>query len=106
MGYTLGKIAIAAAIAALTPAAAADEPKENDKPNIIYVFTDQQSANMMSCVGNRWLKTPTMDYVAANGIRFTRAYATKPVCVRSRISPMTGRFSGYFTVNNKLVETV
>ena len=106
MGYTLGKIAIAAAIAALTPAAAADEPKENDKPNIIYVFTDQQSANMMSCVGNRWLKTPTMDYVAANGIRFTRAYASKPVCVRSRISAMTGRFSGYFTVNNKLVETV
>ena len=53
MGYTLGKIAIAAAIAALTPAAAADEPKENDKPNIIYVFTDQQSANMMSHVGNR-----------------------------------------------------
>ncbi len=106
MGYTLGKIAIAAAIAALTPAAAADEPKENDKPNIIYVFTDQQSANMMSCVGNRWLKTPTMDYVAANGIRFTRAYATNPVCVRTRISTMTGRFSGYFTVNNKLVETV
>ena len=106
MGYTLGKIAIAAAIAALTPAAAADEPKENDKPNIIYVFTDQQSANMMSCVGNRWLKTPTMDYVAANGIRYTRAYATNPVCVRSRISTMTGRFSGYFTVNNKLVETV
>tara|TARA_B100001057_G_C22782264_1_gene924136 strand:+ start:82 stop:402 length:321 start_codon:yes stop_codon:yes gene_type:complete len=106
MGYTLGKIAIAAAIAALTPAAAADEPKENEKPNIIYVFTDQQSANMMSCVGNRWLKTPTMDYVAANGIRFTRAYATNPVCVRTRISTMTGRFSGYFTVNNKLVETV
>ncbi len=106
MGYTLGKIAIAAAIAALTPAAAADEPKEDDKPKIIYVFTDQQSANMMSYVGNRWLKTPTMDYVAANGIRFTRAYATNPVCVRTRISTMTGRFSGYFTVNNKLVETV
>ena len=61
---------------------------------------------MMSYVGNRWLKTPAMDYVAANGIRFTRAYATNPVCVRSRISTMTGRFSGYFTVNNKLVETV
>lgn len=106
MGYTLGKIAIAVAIAALTPAAAADEPKENDKPNIIYVFTDQQSANMMSCVGNRWLKTPAMDYVAANGIRFTRAYATNPVCAPSRISTMTGRFPGYFTVNNKLVETV
>jgi hypothetical protein len=53
MRYKLGKIAIAAAIAALTPTAAADEPKENDKPNIIYVFTDQQGTNMMSYAGNR-----------------------------------------------------
>ncbi len=106
MRFTLGKIAIAAAIAALTPAAAADEPKENDKPNIIYVFTDQQSPNMMSYVGNIWLKTPAMDHVAANGICFTRVYATNLVCAPSRISTMTGRFPGYFNVNNKLVETV
>ena len=61
---------------------------------------------MMSYVGNRWLKTPAMGYVAANGIRFTRVYATNLVCAPSRISTMTGRFLGYFTVNNKLVETV
>ena len=61
---------------------------------------------MMSYVGNRWLKTPAMGYVAANGIRFTRVYATNLECAPSRISTMTGRFPGYFTVSNKLVETV
>lgn len=66
------------------------------RPNIIYIFTDQQSANMMSCAGNDWLKTPAMDYIAENGIRFTRAYTTNPVCSPARVSLMTGRFAGYF----------
>lgn len=74
--------------------------KEVIKPNIIYFFTDQQNSKMMSCAGNEWLKTPAMDYIAQNGIRFTRAYATNPVCSPSRVSLMTGRFPGYFNDNN------
>lgn len=70
--------------------------QNSEKPNIIYIFTDQQSATMMSCAGNKWLKTPAMDYIAENGVRFTRAYVTNPVCTPSRISLMTGRFPGYF----------
>lgn len=70
------------------------EPK--NKPNIIYIFTDQQSASMMSCAGNKWLKTPAMDYIAANGIRFTRAYTANPVCSPARVSLVTGRFPGAF----------
>ena len=66
------------------------------KPNIIYIYTDQQSASMMSCSGNKWLKTPAMDYIAENGIRFTRAYTTNPVCSPARVSLMTGRFAGSF----------
>ncbi len=66
------------------------------KPNIIYIFTDQQSASMMSCSGNKWLKTPAMDYIAENGIRFTHAYTTNPVCSPARVSLMTGRFPGSF----------
>ncbi|WP_298495805.1 sulfatase-like hydrolase/transferase [uncultured Algibacter sp.] len=66
------------------------------KPNIIYVYVDQMSANMMSCAGNTYLKTPAIDYIANNGIRFTRAYTTNPVCSPARVSLMTGRFSGYF----------
>ena len=69
---------------------------EKMKPNIIYIFVDQLSASMMSCAGNKWLKTPAMDYIAENGIRFTRAYTTNPVCSPSRVSLMTGRLPGYF----------
>jgi choline-sulfatase len=70
------------------------------RPNIIYIFTDQQSASMMSCAGNKWLKTPAMDSIAENGIRFTRAYTTNPVCVPARIGMMTGRFAGSFNDHN------
>lgn len=69
---------------------------KNERPNIIYIFTDQQSANMMSCAGNTWLKTAAMDYIAENGMRFTRAYTTNPVCSPARVSLMNGRFPGYF----------
>jgi len=66
-----------------------------ERPNIIYIYTDQQSASMMSCAGNEYLETPAMDYIAENGIRFTRAYTTNPVCSPARVSLMTGRFPGY-----------
>ena len=69
--------------------------KEAIRPNIIYIYTDQQHSKMMSCAGNSWLETPAMDYIAHNGIRFTRAYTTNPVCSPARISLMTGRFPGY-----------
>jgi len=73
---------------------------EKKQPNIIYIFTDQQHANMMSCAGNKWVKTPAMDYIAENGVRFTRAYCSNPVSVPSRISMITGRFCGAFNDKN------
>lgn len=71
-----------------------------ERPNIIYILTDQQHANMMSCAGNKYLSTPAMDFIAQNGVRFTRAYCTNPVCVPSRISMMSGRFCGEFNDKN------
>jgi choline-sulfatase len=70
------------------------------KPNIIYIWTDQQTANMMSCAGNQWVKTPAMDYLAEHGVRFTRAYAPNPVSAAARLSMITGRFPGYFKDSN------
>ena len=70
------------------------------RPNIIFLYTDQQSAGMMGCAGNKWLKTPAMDYLAKNGIRFTRAYTTNPVCVAARIGMMTGRFASAIPTAN------
>jgi len=73
------------------------EGKNSDeKPNIIFIITDQQNAQMMSCAGNTFLKTPAMDYIADNGIRFTRAYTSNPVSSPARVSLMTGRFAGEF----------
>ena len=72
------------------------EVSKKSTPNIIYIYVDQMSANMMSCAGNTHLKTPALDYIANNGIRFTRAYTTNPVCSPARVSLMTGRFPGYF----------
>jgi choline-sulfatase len=60
------------------------------RPNILFIMTDQQHAGMMSCTGNRWLKTPAMDRLAASGTRFERAYSSNPVCVPSRFSLQTG----------------
>ncbi|MFC4722252.1 sulfatase [Geojedonia litorea] len=70
--------------------------QKETQPNIIYIYVDQMSANMMSCAGNTYLKTPALDYIANNGIRFTRAYTTNPVCSPARVSMMTGRFPSYF----------
>jgi arylsulfatase A-like enzyme len=67
-----------------------------DRPNIIFITTDQQSATMMSCAGNPWLKTPAMDYLAEHGIRFERAYSANPVCAPARVAMMSGRFPSYF----------
>lgn len=70
---------------------ASTESKPPEKhPNILFIITDQQHADMMSCAGNRWLKTPAMDALAARGVRFERAYCGNPVCVPSRFCMMTG----------------
>ncbi len=60
------------------------------KPNILLIMTDQQHARMMSCAGNKCLKTPALDAMAKDGIRFEKAYSANPVCVPSRISMATG----------------
>jgi len=62
-----------------------------EKPNILYIFTDQQSADAMSCAGNLELHTPGMDRLAEKGVRFERAYCSYPLCGPSRASMFTGR---------------
>jgi arylsulfatase A-like enzyme len=49
------------------------------KPNVLYIITDQQSNNMMSCTGNKFLKTPNLDRLAQSGYRFDKTYCANPV---------------------------
>ena len=71
---------------ALLPAAAMAQ----ERPNIIYIMTDQQSADAMSCAGNADVHTPNMDRLAARGVRFENAYCSLPVSGPSRASMFTG----------------
>lgn len=59
-------------------------------PNIIYIMTDQHSANALSCAGNADLATPNIDRLAARGVRFTNAYCALPLSGPSRAAMFTG----------------
>ena len=61
-----------------------------ERPNIIYIMTDQQTATAMSCAGNVDLQTPNMDRLAAHGLRFPNAYCSLPLSGPSRASMFTG----------------
>lgn len=63
---------------------------ETRRPNILIIMTDQQTAEAMSCAGNKDLNTPAMDFLAANGTRFTEAYCAQPLCTPSRSSIFSG----------------
>ena len=82
----LATVAVASAGLSIREGTAANR----DRPNILFIMTDQQHSGMMSCIGNKCLKTPAMDRLAAEGIRFERAYSSNPVCVPSRIAMATG----------------
>lgn len=60
------------------------------RPNIIYIMTDQQTATAMSCAGNPDLHTPNMDRLAERGVRFENAYCSLPLSGPSRASMFTG----------------
>jgi arylsulfatase A-like enzyme len=86
------------------PGSGDDPVEERRTPNMLLIITDQQHADMMSCAGNMNLKTPAMDSLTREGIRFSNAYVTNPVCVPSRISIATGVMAGRLGVLNNGVK--
>ena len=64
-----------------------------EKPNILWICTDQQRADTIHALGNPHIRTPHIDAMVANGTAFTRAYCQSPVCTPSRASFLTGRYA-------------
>ena len=62
------------------------------KPNVIFFIADDVSWNDYGCYGNKAARTPHIDALAANGIRFNQAYLTASSCSPSRSSIITGRY--------------
>ena len=64
------------------------------KPNVIYILADDLGYGDLGCYGQQEIRTPTLDRMAAEGIRFTRHYSGSPVCAPSRCCLMTGLNTG------------
>ncbi len=64
-----------------------------DRPNFIVMMTDDQRWDAMSCAGNKFLKTPNMDRIAAGGARCQNMFVTHALCSPSRASLLTGVYS-------------
>lgn len=64
---------------------------QKKRPNFIVFMTDQQRADHLGCYGNKIVRTPHIDALAANGTRFDRFYVTTPICQPNRAALMTGQ---------------
>lgn len=62
-----------------------------DQHHLLLITTDQQRFDTIAAGGCPWMRTPHLDWLCDQGVRFTRAYADCPVCVPSRYSLLTGR---------------
>lgn len=65
------------------------------KPNIIYIYADDLGYGELGCYGQKIIKTPNIDKLASEGIKFTQHYSGAPVCAPSRCMLMTGKHSGH-----------
>lgn len=66
-----------------------------NRPNILYIMCDDMGYGDLACYGQRYISTPNIDRLAAEGMRFSQAYAGSPVSAPSRATFMTGQHSGH-----------
>src|ERR1044071_9812133 len=62
------------------------------KPNVLFITGDDHAAYVLGAYGNRLARTPNLDKLAANGVRFNHAYPNSPVCTPSRVTIITGKY--------------
>jgi arylsulfatase A-like enzyme len=82
------------------------ETKIKSKPNIIYILVDDMGYGDLGCYGQKEIKTPAIDKMAAEGMRFTRHYSGSTVCAPSRCALLTGLHTGNSKIrgNSPVVE--
>nr|WP_294905763.1 sulfatase-like hydrolase/transferase [uncultured Lacibacter sp.] len=74
------------------------DSKSQQKPNIIYIMTDDMGYADLSCYGRKDYQTPHLDKLASQGMKFMHAYSAAPVCTPTRTAFMTGRYPARTTI--------
>lgn len=88
--FSLTGITAAASLPSCTSQKKADEQKPY---NIVYIMTDDHTAQMMSCYDKRYMETPNLDRIANDGVRFTNSFVANSLSGPSRACMITGKHS-------------
>jgi arylsulfatase A-like enzyme len=84
------------AAAATAPPATAVDTAPARRPNVIVILADDLGYGDVGSYGSKMVRTPNIDRLAADGVRFTQGYVTHPVCAPSRAALLTGRYQQRF----------
>ena len=82
----------AAAVPVFTMLWGCHKPESDSRPNIVFIMADDLGYADLSCYGRRDYRTPNIDSLAAEGMKFTQAYSNSPVCSPTRTALITGRY--------------
>ena len=86
----ISAVGVAAAPALMRSASAATA---TGKPNILVIMSDEHTASIMGCAGDKVIRTPNLDALAARGVVFDACYTNSPLCVPSRLSFTAGKYA-------------
>src|SRR5262245_45164479 len=86
----------------LTSSAPADSAADQPRPNIIFLLCDDLGYGDVGCFGQKKIRTPNIDRLAAEGMRLTVHYSGNAVCAPSRCTLMTGKHPGHAFIRTNL----
>ncbi|MCD6201167.1 MAG: arylsulfatase [Bacteroidales bacterium] len=90
----------------LLPSCTAKITKKKEKPNIVFIMADDLGYGELGCYGQGKIRTPNIDKLAENGMKFTDFYSGAPVCAPARCMLLTGRHPGHAQIrgNNEMAK--
>jgi arylsulfatase A-like enzyme len=78
---------------AASPHSAAQNQPSTKRPNIVFIMTDDHAAHAISAYGSRLIRTPNIDRLAKEGMKFENSFVTNSICAPSRAAILTGKYS-------------
>src|SRR5205809_7679840 len=80
-------------VAIILSAAVIASVRDNDRPNVIFIMSDDHAAHAIGAYGSRVNQTPNIDRLGRDGMRLDNVFATNSICTPSRAAILTGQYS-------------